>query len=492
MTRNRIAALAGVAAMILPVLWTTSAVAAGTSSGTPAVLHVSQIDRQDIAPQPQSEPDTLVEPHVAVSPLDPHVAVSVAHDGRFPNGGAVDISYAWTRDGGAHWQHAPVPFLTTAVGGSYQRASDPVVQYAADGTAYLSSLLFDATTARTGVAVSKSTDGGATWGRPVLAHASSTGAYSDDKNWLVIDTSPASPHVGRIYQFWTPFITVGNKTTSPQAVRFSDDQSATWSRTFLVNPVTANTQDSQPMILADGTIVDTYENFGPFRVHGDKPNTPAGGPQSPQSPQAGQAAQVPRVDFDARRSTDGGMTWSREAVVTNDVGNGPSNVRCCLPAANIDRATGRMYAVWEGIGPGGSDPVELSSSDDGVTWFSPVRVSQGDVAGQQRVNVTVVADRGRVYVSYGTRTDAGNNFGFVQQELSYSNDQGNSFAGPVALGPISALQYSAVAGGHFPGDYIGAALSGSRLYLVWCRSSKPPLRSTSKFHQTLWAGVLGI
>jgi hypothetical protein len=478
-TRIRIAALAGVTAMILPALWTTSVATAGTAASPPSVLHVSQIDHQDIAPQPGSEPDTLVEPDVAVSPVNPLLAVAVAHDGRYPNGGAVDIGYAWTRDGGASWHHAPVPGLTKHSGGSYDRASDPVVQYAADGTLYLSSLLFDTTTPRTAVGVSKSTDGGATWGPPVLAHASSTGNYSDDKNWLVIDNSPTSPHSGRLYQFWTPFITIGNNTTSPQAVRFSDDKAATWSKTFLVNPVSANTQDSQPMIMANGTIVDAYENFGPFRVTGDKPI-------SGQSPPP-----VFRVEFDSRRSTDGGMTWSGESVITNGVGNGPNGVRCCLPAATIDPTTGRMHAVWEGIGPNATDPVELSSSVDGVTWFSPVRVSQGDVNGVQQVNVTVVANRGRVFVSYGTRTDRTNNFGFVQQELSYSNDQGTTFSAPIALGPLSALQYAAVAGGLFPGDYIGASISGHDLYLVWCVSSKPT-DPTARYHQTLWAGVLHI
>jgi hypothetical protein len=482
--RQRIAALAGVTAMILPAVWVTSSVTtSGATPNQPSILHVGEIARQDIAPQPGSEPDTMVEPSVAVSPVNTQLAVAVAHDGRYPDGGAVDLGYAWTRNGGATWRHAPVPGLTKHSGGSYDRASDGIVQFAADGTAYLSSLLFDATTPRSAVAVSKSTDGGATWGAPVLVHASGNPNYSDDKNFLVIDNSPTSRHSGRLYQFWTPFIPTG----SPQALRSSDDQGATWSKTSYVNPLTANTQDSQPMVMANGIIVDTYENFGPFKVHGDKPLS--GGAQIPSQGASQGPPPVPRVEFDARRSTDGGLTWSGEAVVTNGVGNGPNDVRCCLPAANIDHVTGRMYAVWEGIGPRGTDPVELSSSDDGITWYSPVRVSQGDVAGVQQVNVTVVADHGKVYVSYGTRTQPNNNAGFVQQELSYSNDSGTTFSAPTAIGPVSALQWSAEAGGHFPGDYIGASVSQDRLYLVWCVSSKPA-NPAALFHQTVWTGVL--
>jgi hypothetical protein len=74
------------------------AVAAPTQHLT--VLHVGQIAQQDIPPESYSEPDTLVEPDVAVSPANPDWAVAVAHDGRYPDGGAVDITYAWTHDGG--------------------------------------------------------------------------------------------------------------------------------------------------------------------------------------------------------------------------------------------------------------------------------------------------------------------------------------------------------------------------------------------------------
>jgi hypothetical protein len=229
----------------------------------------------------------------------------------------------------------------------------------------------------------------------------------------------------------------------------------------MVNPVDANTQDSQPMILANGTIVDTYNNNGPdFAAN----------------------------DLDARRSLDGGVTWGAEVLITHNMGFGPSDVRCCLSAGTIDAATGRMYAAWEAAGPGAEDPVLLSSSSDGLTWTEAVGISHGDAPGVQEVNVAVAADRGQVFVTYGTRTGAANNGGFVQQKLSTSHDGGVTFDSPQALGPVSALQWAAQAGGIFPGDYIGAAVSGSWLYLVWCVSSPPPTSET--FHQVLWSATL--
>ena len=73
------------------------AVAAAPS---PTVLALGQAARQDVASAPGSEPDTLVEPDIAASPLKPNIAVAVAHDSRFPDGGAVGITHAWTATAG--------------------------------------------------------------------------------------------------------------------------------------------------------------------------------------------------------------------------------------------------------------------------------------------------------------------------------------------------------------------------------------------------------
>ena len=139
---------------------------------SPVVLHQGVVTRQDVASQSGSETDTVVEPDVAVSPIDKNVAVAAAHDSRYSDGGAVDISVAWTSNGGATWQHLPVQGITTATGGPYDRASDPVVAFGPDGTAYLSVLLIDASTCPSAVAVLRSTDGGQTWSKPFYAHTS--------------------------------------------------------------------------------------------------------------------------------------------------------------------------------------------------------------------------------------------------------------------------------------------------------------------------------
>lgn len=468
--------------------------ATAAPSPSPAVLHVGQVTRQDVPSQPGSEPDTVTEPDVAASPLNANIAVAAAHDSRYSDGGAVDISVAWTSNGGSTWQHAPVQGITTATGGVYERASDPVVTFGPDGTAYLSVLLVDIGSCPTAVAVLRSTNGGQTWSPPSYVHRSSSCDYSDDKNWLVVDTTPSSPHYGRLYQFWTPFLYSGTTLLgSPQAVRWSDDHGRSWSATSYVTPTTHSTQDSQPMVMKDGTIVDAYYDYGVGGVTPDA--SPGAVPDNPRNANAASPVRSPAAinasgPIYASGSTDGGMTWHQLGEVTNNGAGYAPGVRCCLFAADIDPVTQIMYVAWLGGGLGNTDPVLISSSRQGQLWSSPVQVSQGDFAGVQRVNVDVVAHAGSVYVSYGTRTQPGSNGGFVRQQLSTSSDLGRTFGAPLSFGALSVLQYAAQSRGYFPGDYIGSAFSNGRLYVVWSRSSPPPPTSTSPYHQVIDGATL--
>jgi hypothetical protein len=449
------------------------------------VLHVGQIDSQDVPARNGCEPDTLVEPDVAVSPVNPQIMVAVAHDCRFATGGAADISYAWTHDGGAHWHHAPMPGLTRAVGGVWARASDPVVAFGPDGSVYVSVLVFDLSCPG-GVTVSRSVNGGMTFGPPVLVHKSTSCNYSDDKNWLVVDNQPSSPFYGRLYQFWTPFLTVGgNPAGSPQVVRWSDDHGRTWSATHVVSGPHANTQNSQPVIQPDGTITDVYMDFGPARAtDGIQPGTAGEHGGSPQPAAAGSG-----VSLVARVSGDGGATWSAQSLIVKNVGGGPAGIRCCLPATSGDPVTGEMYTVWEGNGPGAMDPVWLSRSANGLKWSAPLRVTSDPTATTQHVNVAVAAYGSRVFVTYGTRDTSVDHGNLVQQQISSSYDGGASFGPPLSVGPQSDLTYAAVAGGKFPGDYVGASATATRLTIAWCVSAKPP-NPVRAYHQTLYAAVL--
>lgn len=468
---------------------------AAASTRTAVVVHIGQVTRQDVTSQPGSETDTVVEPDVSVNPRNADNAIAVAHDSRFADGGAVGISAAWTLDGGKNWRHKTVPGITTATGGRYERASDPVVAFSHSGTAFLSVLLFNIGNCNSGIAVLRSGDGGATWRTPSYVHQSTSCNYSDDKNWIVVDNHPASPHYQRIYQFWTPFLADSNGYIgSPQAVRWSDDNATTWSATSYITPRNHGTQNSQPMILKNGAIVDTYYDYGAGAKAPDA--VPGAIPEGPRAAAAHARAAAPSIvdaagPIYAARSTNGGRTWTDTVQIVANGGGYADGVRCCLFAADIDQVTGRMYVAYEG-GVGNTDPVYVSWSDTGGLWSSPERVTRGDVNGVQRVNVDVVAYAGKVYVAYGTRTQPNDHGGFVQQQLSVSSNAGRTYAAPQSVGPRSVLKYAAQARGYFPGDYIGEAITAGRLYAVWAVSSKPPAYSTSQYHQVIYGATLRI
>ena len=114
-----------------------------------------------------------VEPSVAVDPTNAAHLVGVWQQDRWSNGGANGIRTAVTYDGGATWALTTPRFGRCGGGdadngGGYDRASDPWVTFAADGTAFLSVLAFDATTPRNAMLASRSTDGGASWSDPTV------------------------------------------------------------------------------------------------------------------------------------------------------------------------------------------------------------------------------------------------------------------------------------------------------------------------------------
>jgi hypothetical protein len=454
----------------------------------PAVLSVAQIARQDVPALRGSQPDTLAEPDVAVSPRDPMIALAVAQDGRYPDGGAVGITYAWTRDGGRHWEHRPLPGLTPVTGGSatWRRASDPVAAFDGRGRAFVSMLLVTKG-GSSAVAVSRSADGGRTFGRPVVVHRAAC-EHCDDKPWLVADTGPRSPRQGRLYLFWTRllFDASGHRDGARQLVSRSNDQGRTWSAPVGVTARHRGTQNSQPMPRPDGTLVDAFLDLG-SGVDAEEEEAAAVAPGRRAVAAGRRAAAAPRRALLTRISRDGGRTWVRGGTVTGRVGTGPAGLRCCLPSATSDPGTGRLYAAWVSVD---ARRALLSTSTDGRRW-SPARTVNRPTGAARVVNVDVSAYGGVVAVSYGLTTAAAGPARRPRQRVAVSRDAGASFGPAAVLGPAGNYAYAARAPIVFPGDYVGSALRGTTLYAVWCVPTRPP-RAGARFHQVAYGAALRV
>src|SRR3954447_22163668 len=115
--------------------------------------------------------------------------------GRFFNGGATDIGFARSGDGGATWDPPGfLPGMTSSqgvVGSPYERVSDASVAYdAAHSTWLISSIpLLAGTTAVPTVLFNRSTDEGPTWPTPVSMPPPAAHTVDLDKNWTVCDNT---------------------------------------------------------------------------------------------------------------------------------------------------------------------------------------------------------------------------------------------------------------------------------------------------------------
>src|SRR5437870_7081898 len=131
--------------------------------------------------------------------------VATFQSGRFFNGGASNIGWATSHDGGATWTHGFLPGTTVYATppGPYPRASDPSVAYDAKHKVWIISLLgIVSPSGPVDVLVSRSTNGGLTWGNPVVVNNS--GDFND-KNWTTCDTWKSSPFYGNCYTEFDDF-----------------------------------------------------------------------------------------------------------------------------------------------------------------------------------------------------------------------------------------------------------------------------------------------
>ncbi len=262
--------------------------------------------------------------------------------GRIAPGGATNIGWATSTDGGMTWSHGFLLGLTTGEGtGPYDAASDPVVAYdAKHGIWMIASLPLSNTSQTPAVVVSRSTDG-LTWQAPVTAD---TTAPSSDKNWIVCDSWTSSPHFGNCYLEWDDPLNSGEIFMST-----STDGGLTWGP---ATP-TANLAQGiggQPLVQPNGTVVVPIET-----------NV-----------------------MSAFSSSDGGLTWTASVTISSiqyhaDAGgirSGP------LPSAAVDGA-GTVWTVWEDCrfrSACATNDLVYSTSTDGVNWSVVTRIPIDDTS----------------------------------------------------------------------------------------------------------------
>ena len=362
--------------------------------------------------------------------------VSAFQVGRIFGGGASDIGYAISTDAGATWKNGFLPGITTFQGGGANSAvSDASVVYDAKHAVWLiSSLPIGAASIQ--VVVSRSTDGGTTWGNPILV---SQGADLD-KDWITCDNNNASPYYGNCYAEWDDN---GNSDLIWMSV--SNDGGLTWAAP-LTPARAAFGLGAEPLVQSNGTVIV------PFLADA--------------------------FDIESFSSTDGGATWTAPLVVASvnahqDAGGLRSDA---LPSAAMD-AAGTVYVVWQDCsfraGCASNDLV-MSTSANGVTWTAPARIPIDATTttvdhfipglGIDPATSGATAHLGLTYYYYPqtncTTATCALYAGFIS-----SLDGGSTWSAATPLaGPMSLNWLPSTFSGQMVADYVATSFAGGKAY----------------------------
>src|SRR5256886_3713819 len=226
--------------------------AAGVAGANVPLTQVSA----DPYTNPTSQHATEVEPDTFAYG---GTVVATFQVGRVFNGGASDIGFVRSGNGGASWDAAGFLHLTFNSGNPsspYARVSDASVAYdAAHQTWLISSLPLLPDVSSPTVLVNRSTDDGRTWGPAISIPPPVSNSVDLDKNWTVCDNNASSPFRGHCY---TELDNFGDGDL--ELMSTSTDGGLTWSV-----PIRTDGNDKglggQPVVQPSGRVVVPFESL---------------------------------------------------------------------------------------------------------------------------------------------------------------------------------------------------------------------------------------
>jgi hypothetical protein len=381
------------------------------------------------------------EPHIVRAPSDPDFLLAIVQEGRITTGGAANCGYAVSHDGGLSWRRALIPNLAKTSGGIYDVASDPVAAIDHNGVAYLNTLGVREP-GRLGTAlVSRSTDGGQTFGNPVVVYESPNNEFFPDKNWIAVNSFAGTPTAGRVVVTFTLFSNAAGSRTRPIVRSFSDDGGQTWSPLAFLHDPTTESQGSQPAFLPDGKLAVSYWNFNKSDTLAD--------------------------DFiEIVISDDGGTTFDAPKFVTATTAYDHPRIRdaIVLPSMSASR-NGHLFLAWQATHAGSPRIMFTKSTDAGNTWTPPKPISDNPAGSAVIIPAIAASPDGQTLtVSF---YDARNNPGsltLLDMYLAQSTDGGATWQPSIRLTPVATDASLAPMSGsnpNFPnymlGDYMGIA-----------------------------------
>jgi hypothetical protein len=390
---------------------------------------------------PGFSPGYAQETSLAVDPRDPdHILVAWIQDGR-----ATDVVMA-SRNGGRSFSRVLMPSLSACTGGDFDVASDPGVEFSANGrTAYFSAIVVNipenplsAEGASTGMYAYGSRDAGFSWPAPSVIQGPTNQFWDLPR----LTPHPRKPKVA--YYAYNLRQDPPTFSTGYSLVAKTTDAGRTWSPPRkMYDPQIKFSWPGVNRILVndDGSLLNVFP-----LVH-----------QDPASPEP-----IPTLE-QAVRSVNGGAAWSGPITIGSSNGRAVSdpvtqtrlNIYDTYPSQTV-APNGDVYVSWlkPGATNASSQVAVARSTDGGRHW----RERDINVNGQAALPTVEVAGDGTVGVLYyiiAPSSSSGDWPGRVV--VSTSRDRGRHWRRHAVAGPFNVL----TAGNKarpccFLGDYLGA------------------------------------
>ena len=404
---------------------------------------------QDPYANAQSRHASEVEPDTAAWGSK---VVAVFQVGRIPDGGAANIGWATSRNGGRTWTHGFLPGLTPSSRpvGNYPRATDPAIAYDAQhGVWLVASLTFGGSDSA--LLISRSTDG-LHWSQPVTA--THRNGFALDKQWIACDNWASSAFRGHCYLSYDDLESVEIET------QLSADGGLTWGapahaagfpgRASINGPAAPGVQ---PVARPDGSVLIPYFD---------------------------------NTQISVIRSLDGGLTWLPATATAPASYHSVPGLRAAPLTSAEAGGDGTVYVAWADCSRSAgcsTNSLLVARSADGITWSTPVRVPTGTADAELPGIAADPAVAGRVALTYyRVRNNSLDVF------FTSSRNGGSTWRTPQRLSSRSTpFGWVATAGGAMVGDYISTSIAGGKAVPVFALGFKP---RRGRLHESMFATSL--
>ena len=414
-----------------------------------------------------------VEPFVAINPRNANHLIAVWQQNRWSNGSSQGVMTAASFDAGATWAiiSAPLSRCTggnAGNGGDFVRATDPWVAISPDGTAYQMALGSSGNSfvagSRNAMLVSRSTDGGRSWGSATALISDGAGFFND-KNTITAD--PGDSRFA--YATWDRLI--AGDAGGPTWFARTTDGGLSWEPARnIYDPGTPNqTIGNVIAVLPNGTLILLFN-----QIDG--------------------AGTATTSSLNVIRSADKGATWSAPVRISSFTPLGArdpdtgTNIRDGAIIPQIAAApNGDVFVAWQDARAGGGqrDGILLSRSrDGGTTWSTPSRVNADPSVQAFTPTINVRAD-GTIGISYFDLRSNTPDPATLPTDYWLARSSDGVTWQESRVSATFDLAFAPNAGGLFLGDYQALVSAGTTFTSVFVRTNADLANRTDVFSRSL-------